>query len=233
MFTRLAVAICTVACAVTATPATAQQPSVRLANIVSGGTHACGIDADLAAWCWGDNAYGQRGARNRIGGTAPRRVFVGARFIRLAAGGTHTCGITTDGALLCWGANDAGQLGARLRLAEDCAGTACALVPQPVPGLGRVVDVVAGRQHTCATTSEGAVWCWGANDAGQLSVESRTACRGLPCAVAPQRVADVTFATRLRATGDRTCADTRGGERCWGGATDDLAQREGRDRPRR
>jgi alpha-tubulin suppressor-like RCC1 family protein len=40
--------------------------------------------------------------------------------------------------------------------------------PQPVVGLSGVKRVVAGEQHTCALVEDGALYCWGAGDVGQL-----------------------------------------------------------------
>jgi alpha-tubulin suppressor-like RCC1 family protein len=42
------------------------------------------------------------------------------------------------------------------------------MTPTPVPGLSAVHTLAAGAQHTCARTRDNRVWCWGANDQGQL-----------------------------------------------------------------
>ena len=88
-------------------------------------------------------------------------------------------------------------------------------------GLGAVeveaqsaVNVAAGNGHTCAVTSAGAVWCWGANWAGQLGDGTNTS-RLTPAPVSPRLPPlDVTAVT----AGDgHTCALTSAGAVwCWG-----------------
>ncbi|MBE3123503.1 MAG: hypothetical protein IMZ65_01730, partial [Planctomycetes bacterium] len=55
--------------------------------------------------------------------------------------------------------------------------------------------VAGGNGHTCAVTSGGAVWCWGANWGGQLGDGTNTS-RLTPVAVSPRLPAlDVTAVT--------------------------------------
>ena len=80
-------------------------------RVAVGGDHACALLSSGAAYCWGDNSYGQLG---RTGGssTTPVAVSGGFVFSSLSAGQYHTCGIEAGtGAVGCWGANWAGQLG--------------------------------------------------------------------------------------------------------------------------
>lgn len=60
----------------------------------------------------------------------------------------------------CWSANDARQLGR-----EGEGGAA----PLPVAGLPSVLDLRTGRAHACAQTTDGELWCWGDDAAGQLA----------------------------------------------------------------
>ena len=53
----------------------------------------------------------------------------------------------------------------------------------PSSGFPGAVSVAAGQRHTCAATAAGAVFCWGADDAGQLG-DGGGDSRALPVAVA-------------------------------------------------
>jgi alpha-tubulin suppressor-like RCC1 family protein len=71
------------------------------------------VTAAHAAWCWGQDGYGQVGDGGPTGERAqPVAVAGGLSFAVVMAGGTHTCGLTTTGAAYCWGNNGNGQLGA-------------------------------------------------------------------------------------------------------------------------
>ncbi|HWV37017.1 MAG TPA: Ig-like domain-containing protein [Vulgatibacter sp.] len=75
-----------------------------------GEEHMCALDAVGAAWCWGDNLFGQLGSAVS-GSNVPVAVSGGLTFTSIYAGGYHTCGITDTGAVYCWGSNLYGQLG--------------------------------------------------------------------------------------------------------------------------
>ena len=110
--------------------------------------------------------------------TAPVRRFavlddVGqSDWASVSAGGDHTCAIKTDGTAYCWGSNQYGQLGlARTDTACGLKGNkyACSLTPQLVPGGLKFSSISAGQRHTCAITTDRRAFCWGGNDAGQVS----------------------------------------------------------------
>jgi alpha-tubulin suppressor-like RCC1 family protein len=73
------------------------------------------------------------------------------------------------------------------------------------------VSVSVGRQHSCALASNRTVWCWGADDVGQLGDYAEAA------AYAPRPVSGVETALALAAGGDFACVILpTTGVRCWG-----------------
>ena len=101
-----------------------------------------------------------------VTGGAPALVIpvTGAGRI-IVAGLGHTC-MTYGSGVVCWGLNSSGQLGD--------GETSNQLIPVYVQNfsgtdkLTGVVNMTAGSIHTCALTDNNEVYCWGANDSGQL-----------------------------------------------------------------
>lgn len=169
----------------------------------SGVPHVCGVTTAGAAYCWGDNSFGQLGDGTTSMRTSPVAVQGGLSFAVVSSGGAHTCGVTTAGAAYCWGANSSGQLGGGTTTGET----------SPVAVLGGLTFamVSAGGDHTCAVTTAGAAYCWGDNSAGQLGDGTATA-RASPVAV----VGGLSFA-KVSAGALHTCGVTiAGAAYCWG-----------------
>lgn len=125
----------------------------------------------------------------------------------IAAGGRHTCAVDATDSVFCWGDNTSGQLG---------DGTVGAARPLPAPiarpdTLLGVVELRAGRAHTCARTLVGAVFCWGDNRAGQLGNGT------LVPSPRPVQVLGLPPVVQLAAGGDHTCAvGNDAAVLCWG-----------------
>lgn len=83
--------------------------------------------------------------------------------VGLSTGGSHTCAVNVSGQLLCWGSNESGQLGSGHSGLYKWNST-----PTRVSTNLTFTMVTAGESHTCATTSSGATYCWGAGYFGEL-----------------------------------------------------------------
>ncbi|MEU0877604.1 hypothetical protein ABZ345_03310 [Lentzea sp. NPDC005914] len=101
---------------------------------------------------WGGNySYGK---------TPSRRPWLSG-MTAVDAGVNHAYALKSDGTVRSWGDNQYGQLG------TGVTGDA-SYDPLRVTGLDGVTDVVAGDWSGYALKSDGTVWAWGWNDAGQL-----------------------------------------------------------------
>ena len=144
-------------------------PGLRVTDITAGASHTCGLVADPAGpfdgahpvACWGANDKRQLSADGPDSPTPVRIASPRMRMIR--AGAHHTCGITVAGEVACWGDNAHGQLGDGST--TSAPGRVTLIVP---PASELFTAVAAGDAHTCALTSRHRVYCWGANNSGQL-----------------------------------------------------------------
>lgn len=93
-----------------------------------------------------------------------------------ASGGNTTYSADTTGALQSWGDNYFGTLGR-----GSFGGYTKS--PAPIPSSTSTVSVAAGGYHTLQLRSDGSVWAWGWNEAGQLG-EGTVTNRSTPTRVA-------------------------------------------------
>jgi alpha-tubulin suppressor-like RCC1 family protein len=129
---------------------------------------------------------------------------------RVWLGPSHGCGVTKGGELECWGANDAGQLGDGATVSQ----------PRPVRITVGVAptELALGARHTCGLFTD-IVRCWGDGTQGQLAPSAASSTASADPKVRPTADGHDTIlasATAIAAGGDRTCAITLGGVRCWG-----------------
>jgi alpha-tubulin suppressor-like RCC1 family protein len=173
--------------------------------------HACARLHDGSLWCWGRNDSGQVGDGTRTDRHEP--VHVADDVATFAVGREHSCAVATDGTVSCWGANDRGQLGLGNSAARQKR-------PAQVPDLPMTVVRLASSttaRHTCALSADGHVWCWGANDQGQLGNGTH---QRRDTATAVERDAEgarFDGVTDLCASRNLTCARKSDGTMwCWG-----------------
>jgi alpha-tubulin suppressor-like RCC1 family protein len=172
--------------------------------------HSCGITTAGAAYCWGNNTYGQLGNGATLvvyGEPIPVRVLGGLTFNEISGGRDWTCGIATDNRLYCWGDNEVGQFG-------DGASAPGRIVPRPVPGgIGHTWRAIAtGDSHACGVTTNSEAYCWGVDNFGELGLGVAGVSRNLPGKVA----GNVSFKGIGVGTSHSCAVSTGGTAYCWG-----------------
>ena len=135
----------------------------------------------------------------------------------MALGQNHTCAIAGTAAV-CWGSNAAGQLGQ--------PGTGRRPRMRAVAALSGVVDLAAGKQHTCALLDAGEVHCWGTlhyRDGWQIELDPHVP---LPLREVVDIVAGAHHACALVRSGDVYCWGANGFGQLGDGSTKHRARPE-------
>jgi alpha-tubulin suppressor-like RCC1 family protein len=182
------------------------------AVLAAGYQHACGLEADGKAYCWGIYQHGRLGVaapgycpHNGPCNSAPTPVLGTLRFKSISAASVSTCAVTTDGVAYCWGTNFRGQMGT--------GGTSSTAVSTPtaVNTSLRFTSISAAPTHTCAVAADGQGYCWGSNTEGRLG-DGTEVDRYLPRLVAGGH----TFPSISAGTGSSCGLGADGNVYCWG-----------------
>ena len=198
-------------------------PSEAAAFATIGGGHTCAVMTNGTMRCWGRGEFGQLGYGDRLSigddelAGAGGLVSVPGKVVSADAGEDHTCAVSDRGQVRCWGRNLRGQLG---RGGRDNMGDNETVSEMSSISLGeRAIGVAAGFAHSCAVTDRGNIFCWGANEAGQLGYGD-TADYGLLPGERPDARGPVPLGAKaigVAAGAKHTCALLDGGDvLCWG-----------------
>ncbi len=112
---------------------------------------------------WGAGTIAQLGRSTSLTNDPVPSAIALSKVSKVAAGASHACALS-EGAVHCWGDNGRGQLGTTRKGNESAP--ARVVLPE---GAAPIV-LEAGGNNTCIVTVKGELYCWGANDAGQLGV---------------------------------------------------------------
>lgn len=199
-------------------------------QVTAGYAFACALLTTGKVRCWGGGSSGQLGYSStaNVGDTPATSILnagdvpVGGNVTQISAGLNHVCALLVGGTVRCWGAGTNGQLGYNgTANVGDSSGSAI-MVAGDVPLGGTAVFIGAGRIHTCAVLTTGAVRCWGDGANGKLGYNA-TAAVGNSGPTSIINTGDVPLgglATQVVGGDSMTCALlTTGAVRCWGSGT--------------
>jgi alpha-tubulin suppressor-like RCC1 family protein len=138
--------------------------STSLGPATAYGVHHGGIKKDGTLWMWGCNNCGQVGDGTATTRSSPVREFYSAtNWCSIGMGGNHSHAIKTDGSLWSWGRNYYGSLGIGIGTSGSCC--------SPVREFCSATNwsrVSGGTIFSVALKTDGTVWGWGRNNAGQV-----------------------------------------------------------------
>ena len=158
------------------------------AQLAIGEPHACARTSHGAVAC-----FDARGVA---------AIVQGVDAIDVAAGRASICAVRRDHTVACWatGKTDVVPSGAATPVAID--------------GLSGVAAISLGVDHACARKADGTVWCWGANEHGELGDGTHRAHHE------PVQVPGLAHVVQVVAGTTHTCALLASGQvSCWGDAT--------------
>jgi cysteine-rich repeat protein len=198
--------------------------SASIRAVAGGSHHTCVAFASGSVRCWGLGTEGALGYGNadHIGDDETAAdagdVEVGGIVRSIAAGWWFTCAVLDTGAVRCWGYGVNGKLG--YGNTESVGDDEVPAEVGEVDVGGKVRQVVAGGNHTCALLENGAVRCWGgAGNSAELGYGNGAK---IGDDEAPASAGDVDVGgpvVQLAAGFGHTCALLTGGAvRCWGRA---------------
>lgn len=193
------------------TPVAVQGLDGGVQALAAGYSHTCAL-VNGGAQCWGDNSTGALGTGTTIDSELPVAVEgLTAGVEALAAGEHFTCALV-NGGVECWGSNSNGQLGNASPSGADAGSN----VPVAVLGLDAGVQAIAAGASSACALVNGAIVCWGSNQAGQLGDDSFVDSPSpVPVSTLVSGLQAVVVGGGSGGTG-HTCALVNGAVDCWG-----------------
>lgn len=150
------------------------------------------IKSDGTLWASGDNSLGQLGDGTNTTRISPLRIGKDTNWAQVALGFRHVIAVKSNGTLWSWGSGRHGELGQ-----GNCTYRS---VPTQIGissnwGTNRD-SIAAGWRHSFALKTDGTLWAWGDNWAGQLGLKG-VEYRSIPVQVGTDTDWVKVFANRL------------------------------------
>ena len=144
-----------------------QVPGTQWSKVSPALFHGLGLKSDGTLWAWGGNQYGYLGLNTRLDVYSSPIQVPGTQWTDIGAGYDYTLAIKDDGTLWSWGRNNSGGLGQNNTISRSS--------PTQIPGTqwtsfgNRYYDA-----FSYVTKTDGTLWVWGFNPAGQLGLTNKT-----------------------------------------------------------
>lgn len=139
-------------------------------NIAAGYGYTIAVKTDGTLWTWGQNGNGQLGlgTSGALSYTSsPQQVGALTTWSKIDSTNDSTYAIKTDGSLWDWGMNGNGQLGLGNTTSYSSPKQVGALTTWSIVNGG-------GTEFAIAIKTDGTLWSWGRNFAGQLGLGNLT-----------------------------------------------------------
>jgi alpha-tubulin suppressor-like RCC1 family protein/signal transduction histidine kinase len=179
-------------------------------------TTTCVIASDSNAYCWGLNGNGQLGNGSTTNANVPvavnrTGVLSGVSLESISVGYYSVCSVSTVGQVYCWGRNTSGELGNNTKTSSS---NPVAVVMDGAMTGKAVKTVAANQSATCALSTDGLAFCWGAGS--YLGREVRTD-SSVPVAVDLRGELIGTSMIQIAAKNGVTCSiASNNNTYCWG-----------------
>jgi len=138
-------------------------------NVYSGSNAytSAALQSNGTLWAWGLNTFGSLGnSTNTLNYSSPVQVGALSNWTSVSFGLYAAAAIQSPGTLWAWGSNSYGQLGATTYQGSN-------IYSPVIIGTQSIWTALAcGYYHTAGIQSNGSLWAWGYNNAGQLGNNS-------------------------------------------------------------
>lgn len=173
-------------------------------DVVASGDFTCALRDDASLYCWGSNTVGQLGQMDVMSPVNTPKVVPG-KYTAVDASANGACGVRMDGTLACWGRNSSGELGLGNTTSPILGPTQVGLATNWMrPYLGQGAS-------SCATQTDGTLYCWGSGSFGQLGVGNTNSF------TSPQKVLSLGLWKSASIGNEHTCGLSQQGQLfCWG-----------------